>query len=212
MSEDGCRASVSKSKATARICTLGTSGILKMPVKQHSAAPAAEKEIAEPPKNAQTSLWHLTPAAPLATLTHPQRMSHVCTQSTAVLRRTGRASYPTTRTTNKLGPKDVCGSRCRMAVPCVSRQRCTTSTCVGGRTTCWGAEDPAAEYEHTTFDDCGASRWEQRYSLPPWPHMKAKQTRYRSPRKRASRGVAAGRLGPAGIAGACWVEWRARRG
>ena len=183
-----------------------------MPVKQHSAAPAAEKEIAEPPKNAQTSLWHLTPAAPLATLTHPQRMSHVCTQSTAVLRRTGRASYPTTRTTNKLGPKDACGSRCRMAVPCVSRQRCTTSTCVGGRTTCWGAEDPAAEHEHTTFDDCGASRWEQRYSLPPWPHMKAKQTRYRSPRKRASRGVAAGRLGPAGIAGACWVEWRARRG
>ena len=105
MSEDGCRASVSKSIATARICTLGTSGILKMPVKQHSAALAAEKEIAEPPKNAQTSLWHLTPAAPLATQTHPQRMSHVCTQSTAVLRRTGRASYPTTRTTNKLGPK-----------------------------------------------------------------------------------------------------------
>ena len=208
MSEDGCRASVSKSKATAPICTLGTSGILKMPVKQHSAAPAAEKEIAEPPKNAQTSLWHLTPAAPLATLTHPQRMSHVCTQSTAVLRRTGRASYPTTRTTNKLGPKDACGSRCRREGPCVSRQRCTMSTCVGGTTTCWRVEGQAAEYEHKTFDDYGASQWEQRCSLPPWPHMKAEQNRCKSPRTGVFR---AGQLVSAHIAGACWVEWRARR-
>ena len=70
---------------------------------------AAEKEYAEPTKNAQTSLWRLAPAAPLATLTHPQRMSHVCTRSTAVLQRTGRASYPTNNY-KQVRAKDASGS------------------------------------------------------------------------------------------------------